>query len=144
MNTAFRRLSVLLATFVIAAAAPVCFGVPAPASVKAAAGPVTSHIVKGGRGAKPVVKLSRDQANKNPKRLSSGKPRSGTLHINNHTEYYIDMYVDGDYSGTVAPYGDLYLYDSEDDVRVYGDVTGTSLYFGPREIGVPGVWNLYD
>jgi len=145
MNTSSRRLSVLLAPFVVTAAALVFFGLSAPASAKpAAARSATNHVVQGKRGVQPAIKVGRDQANKNPKRLSSGKPRSGILRIDNRTEYYVDIYANGSYSGTVAPYGDLYLHDSEDEAVVSGDVPGTSYSFGARTIGVPGVWRLDD
>src|SRR6266849_922485 len=43
---------------------------------------------------------------------SKGGPRTrgylSTVHVDNHTRWYIDIYLDGDFRGTVPPWGDLY------------------------------------
>jgi len=79
------------------------------------------------------------------------KGRWGKLHIDNRTSLYIRIYLDGNYEGTVGPYGDLW-WDIESASWViegrayYPD--GTFDRFGPRNIYVPGggtyTWTLVD
>lgn len=75
----------------------------------------------------------------------------GELHVDNRTDYYIRIYVDGDFVGTVSPYGDSY--------GTLGDCSGHTLtgiaYFtdgstkqwGPHETSATCgdyTWRLWD
>jgi hypothetical protein len=55
-----------------------------------------------------------------------------TVHVDSHTEEWVAIYVDGEYMGTVAPYGDLYIEMSADGHILRGETrTGT---YGPRYV----------
>lgn len=60
--------------------------------------------------------------------------RVGTLHVDNRTPWYIKIYVDGDYRGTLAPYGDWYADGGCDDYSLYAVALfddGSSRNWGP-------------
>jgi hypothetical protein len=67
------------------------------------------------------------------------RPRGGgscEVRLDNRTRYYIKIYVDGRYRGTIGPYGDAVVHALPGETRVYAraDFTGTTsyLYWGPR------------
>jgi hypothetical protein len=72
-----------------------------------------------------------------PPRKGGAKTRGaavGTLHIDNRTSWYIRIYVDGDYRGTIAPMGDWYLDGGCDSYRLYAVANfdnGSTYSFGP-------------
>jgi hypothetical protein len=77
------------------------------------------------------------------------KSRAGVcqLHVDNRTNLIIKIFVDGDYVGTVSPYGDAYGYYSSGSRTVYAraDFTdGSWHYWGPRDIHCFGTytWTL--
>ncbi|MGO8671975.1 MAG: hypothetical protein ACLQVD_11490 [Capsulimonadaceae bacterium] len=125
----------------------VCFAVvaalPVPASAKPAT--VTTHEATG--TPKAAIKVGRDAANTGKikhKDVKSGRGGYGSiLHVDNHTRLYVDIYVDGDYDGTVEPYGDLYLSEDPGDHGVVGEAPGTSYYFEDDSMYTPGTWSLY-
>jgi ABC-type glycerol-3-phosphate transport system substrate-binding protein len=71
-----------------------------------------------------------------------------TLHIDNRTQWYIDVVVDGVNVGTVAPYGDLYEAVPSGSTRmsaVARFTDGSSTTWGPRYENLSGdfVWRLW-
>lgn len=65
---------------------------------------------------------------------SRGAAGTCTVIFDNWTNYYIDCYTDGYYSGYAAPFGKLYVYVSGGNTSAYGVATftdGSSLYWGP-------------
>jgi len=67
----------------------------------------------------------------------------GTIHVDSRSRYYIDIYIDGSYAGTVGPGGDLYLDVSSGEHTLYGDAAGTPYDWGPR-VGFAGslLWTI--
>src|SRR5262249_19139155 len=58
-----------------------------------------------------------------------------TVHIDNHTAYYVRIYVDGIYSGTVPPWGDIYPTAISGATRLYARAVfedGSYFSWGPR------------
>jgi hypothetical protein len=63
-----------------------------------------------------------------------------TVVVDNWTGYWIDIYVDSDYSGTVNPWGDGYTYAIAGGTRLYGKATldnGSTITWGPRNVDCP-------
>ncbi len=82
---------------------------------------------------------------------AKGGPKSrgttSTLHIDNHTEWYVDIYVDGDYIGQVGPYGDGIAYASPGRHSLYARApfdNGDALTWGPQSDYISGdyTWRL--
>jgi len=74
-----------------------------------------------------------------------------TIHVDNHTQWKIQIYIDGDYGGLVGGYGDLYRNTGAGRTVLYGraDFTdGSVKTWGPRtvnlESGETFTWQLYD
>ena len=70
------------------------------------------------------------------------------VHANNHnTPWYIDVYLNGAYCGTVQPGGDLWCYVASGDNRLYAVAPfddGSKLTWGPIAAYLDGeyVWTL--
>jgi hypothetical protein len=78
-----------------------------------------------------------------------GAARQGVceIHVDNRTALYVKIFVDGDFQGTVGPWGDAIAYAISGGTRLYGraDYTdGTFTSFGPRLIDCQGLftWTL--
>ena len=79
-----------------------------------------------------------------PAPAGQGGPRrrggTGRIHVDNHTPWYIEIFVDGNYTGTVGPWGDLYRYADPASYEMYGKANfddGSERTWGPRTIEVP-------
>lgn len=131
-------------------------GSPAPApSGKANAEVTPAGEVTATKGANPNIKTRRapndaTRIAKAPveKGGAATKGAYGSVSVDNWTGYYIDIYMDGDYIGTVSPWGEasgtfptgthtLYAYAEFSD--------GSSLEWGPRTVRVTSggyTWKL--
>lgn len=64
----------------------------------------------------------------------------GVLHIDNRTQWKIRIYVDGDYQGTVGPFGDMLRRADPESYKVEGVALfddGSTLTWGPTSCRVP-------
>lgn len=58
------------------------------------------------------------------------------VQLNNRTSYFIKLYLNGNYAGTVGPYGYLYSWITKGPTTFYARadfVDGTYLYWGPKD-----------
>jgi len=91
---------------------------------------------------KSDVKInSKEAANKLPVPFAKGgeKSRASNLKVvvENWTPYYVDIYNDGYYQGTIGPYDDSYFYDYGDAIELYGVAKfddGSTLTWGPNYV----------
>ena len=51
--------------------------------------------------------------------------------IDNWTGYYLDIYIDGSYRGTVAPYDKRVTWAIPGSTKLYAEAQGTTYYWGP-------------
>jgi hypothetical protein len=67
------------------------------------------------------------------------------VYIDNYTGYAIDIYVDGDWMGTVAAYGSGYTYAIPGETKLYGKSTGGTMVWGPHVFTCSDyyTWSLY-
>ena len=79
----------------------------------------------------------------------SGKRGGCYVDVNNVSAYYIDIYAGGNYSGTVGPWGNYYVYPLGDSVTLYAraDFTDNSFEtWGPQQFscssGAENEWRL--
>jgi hypothetical protein len=121
----------------------------------------TSNVIKdnGKQGASGQDNNVKTDAGKNDKTKTTGVPHKGAgsrgsgpyacnLHVDNRTNWYIKIYVDGNYAGAVGPAGDLYLVTGNGDTAEYGRADfedGSYLYWGPRTFtcGSSDIWRLW-
>lgn len=57
--------------------------------------------------------------------------------VQNYTGWYVDVYNDGYYEGTIGPYQDGYFYDFGDVINLYAKAVfddGTYIYWGPKYV----------
>jgi hypothetical protein len=104
---------------------------------------VDAKSIKGAQGPDQNVKQGETANMKGAKGMrlappSKGGPTpkgaAGTIHVDNRTNLYVKIYVDGDFRGTVEPWGDLYVLNLCGSTTLYAraDYTdGTYDYWGP-------------
>jgi hypothetical protein len=90
------------------------------------------------------------------RKASEGKPGEKTKGIKqyvtvvNHTAWYIDVYVNGRFRGTVDPYDDIEIFVGDrysDTTVLYAKAPGTDIVWGPRGISRgydTFTWDLYN
>ena len=70
------------------------------------------------------------------------------IHVDNHTPYYVTFYFNGNATGAIGPWGDLYPNITQGNAALYARAVftnGTVLTFGPRAFTCTGtdfVWTL--
>jgi len=67
------------------------------------------------------------------------KTRTATTKVivKNKTGWYVDVYNDGYFQGTISPYGDGYFYDYGDSIKLYAKAVfddGSYYYWGPKYV----------
>jgi hypothetical protein len=68
--------------------------------------------------------------------------------VDNRSAWYIRIYVDGTYRGTIAPWGDSYCYTGAGDTQLYAVATfttGEKFTWGPRVVSCYNryTWQLF-
>ncbi|HLZ44180.1 MAG TPA: hypothetical protein VKQ05_00705 [Gemmatimonadales bacterium] len=66
---------------------------------------------------------------------------ASVVHLDNWTNYYIDLYVNGEFCATSGPWGDAYCLVPSGSAVLYGKANftdGSSLTWGPRAAYVDG------
>ncbi|HUI42229.1 MAG TPA: hypothetical protein VL523_09685 [Terriglobia bacterium] len=133
--------TLLAAAFAVAQEAPAAKPM---ASAKANSKVVTTKAASRSGGADPNVKSDSDKNNPNLKAPvpanKGGKTRgAGPLpcgvHVDNRTPWFVRIYVDGDYRGTVNQYGDLVGITGNGPTNVYAVAVfddGSQKYWGPH------------
>jgi hypothetical protein len=78
-----------------------------------------------------------------------GTSRQGVcmVHVDNHTNLIVKIYVDGSFRGVMSPWGDLYTYTGAGSTALYARADfddGTYNYWGPRQVDCFGTytWRL--
>lgn len=135
------------------------FALPDQAAESPSTGQVVHAKAQKGRGAAKDENIKTEQAPKNP--TSGGPPappnkggdksrgRYCVIHIDNHTRLWIRVFIDGNYMGTVPPWGDIYPITLSGPTRLYARADyddGTYSYWGPRTVVCEDTytWQLDD
>ena len=95
------------------------------------------------RGEDPNIKGDKDTNDPNsnlaaPQQKGGAKTRGGgscEVRFDNRTRWFVKLYVDGSYRGTISPYGDGVAYTGAGSTTVYARAnfdTGDYLYWGPN------------
>ena len=97
-----------------------------------------------GEGADSNIKSDKQTNDPNsetaaPEKKGGAKTRGGVLcevRFDNRTKWFMKLYVDGVYRGTLSPYGDAVVYTLPGETRVYARADfedGSYLYWGPKD-----------
>jgi hypothetical protein len=118
---------------------------------------VTSNGVKGGQANADSHVKSNDMTNTAdqnivpPPNKGGPKAKGGAwcdIHIDNHTPYYVQFYMNGELGGVIGPWGDLYPDITAGMAQLYARAVfnnGDVLAFGPRDYHCSGgsfTWTL--
>jgi hypothetical protein len=96
------------------------------------------------RGDDPNIKNEKETNDPNselaaPEQKGGAKTRGGgacEVRFDNRTRWFVKLYVDGTYRGTISPYGDGVAYTGAGATRVYARAvfdSGDYLYWGPND-----------
>jgi hypothetical protein len=96
------------------------------------------------RGEDPNIKSDKETNDPNselaaPQQKGGAKTRGGgacQVRFDNRTRWFVKLYVDGTYRGTISPYGDGVAYTGAGPTRVYARAvfdSGDYLYWGPSD-----------
>ncbi|MCX5789077.1 MAG: hypothetical protein NTX64_11310 [Elusimicrobia bacterium] len=105
------------------------------------------QVIQNTRGADVNIKAPKPSDDKvMPPKPTPSRGDVCTTYINNYTAYTIDIYVDGNYKGSVAAYGDGYTYAVSGTTKLYAKSIGGTVYWGPRTVDCQfsHTWNLKD
>ena len=96
-------------------------------------------------GSEPDANIKNDKQTNDPNAKAAPPPGKGgattrgggncEVRVDNWTNYYIKIYVDGIYRGVLDRYGDAVIYVGVGETRVYGRADfddGSYLYWGPK------------
>ena len=86
------------------------------------------------RGADPNIKVPRSLDDENPAPMPTEESsRAGycKVSIDNNTGYTIDIYIDGEYKGTIPPWENQYTWAISGKTKFYAKSTGGTYYWGP-------------
>jgi len=92
-----------------------------------------------GSGEDENVKMAKPHNDPDMYGKEKEKSRTATTKIvvTNNTDWYVDVYNDGNYQGTVSPWGQGYFYDYGDRIQLYAKAVfddGSYYYWGPKSI----------
>jgi hypothetical protein len=123
------------------------------------AGQSAKDTAKAARGTGADANIKTPRGKNDPKQEAVGpstktgsKTRGAvaTYTVDNFTKYYIDIYVDGDFKGTVSPLGDSTGYADPGTYSLYGRAEftdGSVKTWGPRTVTIRAngdfTWKLY-
>ena len=100
---------------------------------------VEAKITKGGNGLDKNVKIAEPKNDPKSEYKEREKSRTSTITVivENYTSWYVKVYDDGNYQGTVSPYGKGYFSDYGDIINLYAKAefdNGTYNFWGPKYI----------
>ena len=146
----------LLALLGVGCVAALIAVTPAHAQQPAAANMTETHGAKS-RGAATDESIKTQRAANRPdaatpapagKGGEAARGASGIVHADNRTDLFIDVYTNGDYCGTLPPWGDIYCYVGTGNTGLYAVAnftTGDRITWGPATGYVDGTytWRLW-
>ena len=68
------------------------------------------------------------------------------IYVNNYSGFAIDIYIDGDWMGTIAAYSTAYTYAYPGNTKAYGKSIGGTMAWGPTyfDCQYEYTWNLWE
>ena len=90
--------------------------------------------VEATRGEDPNIKADRPTIDNPVPKPEIARGEYCKVIVDNWTGYAIDIYVDGEYAGTVGAWGDGYTWAIEGQTELYGKSTGGTLAWGPVDV----------
>lgn len=99
------------------------------------------------RGEHPYIKVAKATDDKNLTAEPKEEKTRATyckIWLNNFTAYTIDIYVDGEYAGTLPPWIKKYTWAVAGKTQVYSESVGGTVYWGPSyfDCKFEYTWNL--
>jgi type II secretory pathway pseudopilin PulG len=98
------------------------------------------------RGADENIKTAKPGDDTPKAKVEKTRGESCYIYVNNYTGYSIDIYVDGDWMGTIAAYATAYTTTYPGNTKFYAKSIGGTRYWGPSyfDCQYEYTWNLYE
>lgn len=116
---------------------------------------ITKAKPREGAGNNPNIKVRRGDGLKTLDKSEVPNSKGGTqqtrqaqgrIHFDSRSAEYMDCYVDGYFVGSIAPYGDLYVYRTRGNRRLFCETYDGELWWGPQTVPLRKSyrWTLTD
>jgi hypothetical protein len=145
-------LSILAALVVFPALNEMALATPRAPQAREGVVELKSQAAPAAKGQDPNIETDRgtnSPSTTEPAPPTKGGPRPRGLfskvHIDNHTSWYVDIYLDSRYRGTVPPWGDLYREVISGTTRFYARASfddGSVRTWGPFARDIEGAWTI--
>jgi hypothetical protein len=98
------------------------------------------------RGTDENIKTAKPTTDNKVEKPAATRGELCYIYVNNYTGYAIDIYVDGDWMGTIAAYATAYTYAYPGNTKAYGKSIGGTRVWGPTyfDCQYDYTWNLWD
>jgi hypothetical protein len=98
------------------------------------------------RGADENIKTAKPTDDTKANKVEKSRGELCYIYVNNYTGYAIDIYIDGDWMGTIAAYSTAYTYAYPGNTKAYGKSIGGTMYWGPTyfDCQYEYTWNLWE
>ena len=101
---------------------------------------------KGASKAPSVPAFKDDKTTMNPKAAAKGSAKATYMVVKNTTAYYVYVWMDDEYVGSISPYGTSTAWQPSGVHKLYAESAGGTVYWGPKYYDfVPGAtftWTL--
>lgn len=98
------------------------------------------------RGADENIKTAKPTEDVKANKVEKTRGELCYIYVYNYTGYSVDIYIDGDWMGTIGAYSSAYTYAYPGNTKAYGKSIGGTMYWGPHYFDCENeyTWNLYE
>jgi hypothetical protein len=98
------------------------------------------------RGADANIKTTKPADDTKAAKVEKTRGELCYIYVNNYTGYAVDIYIDGDWMGTIAAYATAYTYAYPGTTKAYGKSIGGTMTWGPTyfDCKYDYTWNLWE
>lgn len=107
---------------------------------------VKAQMVEKTRGADENIKTVKPVDDTKANKVEKTRGELCYIYVYNYTGYAVDIYIDGDWMGTIAAYSSAYTYAYPGSTKAYGKSIGGTMSWGPTyfDCQYEYTWNLYE
>jgi hypothetical protein len=98
------------------------------------------------RGADANIRTAKPSDDTKAPKIEKSRGELCYIYVNNYSGYAVDVYIDGDWMGTIAAYATAYTYAYPGSTKAYGKSIGGTMVWGPTHFDCQYdyTWNLWE
>jgi ABC-type molybdate transport system substrate-binding protein len=127
-----KKLILVIAAVAALSAASIAFVGQQPKAARVKADTVKAVSSKGASKAPSVAQFTKDKTDKNPTAVSKGGAKATYMVVKNASPYYVYVWMDDEYIGSVSPYGSSSAWQASGVHKLYAESAGGTVYWGPK------------